>query len=82
MSMTDKPKRPRDSNQLAKRVVDIATGEVAETDRTPNDKKDPSAVARGRKGGKIGGRARANRLTAEERREIAQKAAQKRWADC
>ncbi len=71
-----RPKRPRDPNQLAKLVVDLATGG---TDREVTNKKDPSAVKRGRKGGKIGGRVRASRLTAEERSEAARKAVQARW---
>lgn len=41
--------------------------------------KDPAAVALGRKGGLKGGRARAAKLTPEQRSEIAKKAAQKRW---
>ncbi|MGD2110509.1 MAG: hypothetical protein PVI86_14100 [Phycisphaerae bacterium] len=65
-----KKKRPRDINELAKSVVDDAT------DSKP---KDPAAVALGRKGGKKGGKARAEKLTPERRREIAQKAAQARW---
>lgn len=42
-------------------------------------KKDPAAVALGRKGGKKGGPARAAKLTAEERSESARKAVQARW---
>ena len=42
--------------------------------------KNPAAVALGRLGGKKGGLARAKKLTAEQRREIAKKAAQARWA--
>jgi hypothetical protein len=41
-----------------------------------NKDKDPNAVALGRKGGK----ARRNKLTAEQRKEIALKAAKARWA--
>lgn len=41
--------------------------------------KDPAAVTLGRKGGLKGGKARAAKLTAEQRSEIAKKAAQKRW---
>jgi len=74
-----KPKRPRDPNQLAKLIVDIATGEVEEA--KPADGKDPAAVALGRKGGLKGGRARAASLTAEERKAIARKAASSRWKD-
>lgn len=43
--------------------------------------KNPAAVALGRLGGKKGGPARAKKLTAEQRREIARKAAEKRWGD-
>lgn len=71
-------KRPRDPNQLAKLVVDIATGEA---DDTPADTgKDPAAVALGRKGGLRGGKARAAKMTAEERKEAARRAAAARWA--
>lgn len=70
-------KRPRDPNQLAKLIVDIATGEVEDPD--PDAGKDPAAVALGRKGGLKGGKARASRMTAEERSESARRAAQARW---
>ncbi len=70
-------KRPRDPNQLAKLVVDIATGEVEDT--PPDDGKDPAAVELGRRGGLKGGKARAARLTAEERSESARRAARARW---
>jgi hypothetical protein len=73
------PKRPRDPNQLAKLILDIATGE--EVDQNPDEGKDPAAIARGRKGGNKGGKARAKALTPEERSEIAKKAAAVRWAD-
>ena len=43
-------------------------------------KKDPAAVALGRKGGKKGGLARAAKLTPAERSESARKAVQARWA--
>lgn len=69
-----KPKRPRDTNQLAKMIADIATGEAVEKD--PNEGKDPAAVALGRKGGK----SRAASMTPERRAEIAKKAAAKRWS--
>lgn len=71
-------KRPRDPNQLAKLIVDIATGEVEDT--PPDEGKDPAAVALGRKGGLKGGKARAEMMTPEERSEAAQKAALARWA--
>lgn len=75
--MATKPKRPRDTNQLAKFIADIATGEV-ELPKTA-DGKDPAAVALGRKGGLKGGKARAAKLSEDERREIAAKAANTRW---
>lgn len=68
-----KPKRPRDANQRAKSIVEIATGERQDDD--PNKGKDPAAVALGRKGGA----ARAKSLSAKKRSDIAKKAAQKRW---
>ena len=48
------PKRPRDPNQLAKSIIDIATGQKPDRDRTPEEQgKDPAAVALGKKGGKV-----------------------------
>lgn len=72
--MPKHPKRPRDPAQLAKLIVDIATGEVEE--RNPDEGKDPAAAALGRKGGA----ARAKSMTPERRAEIARKAAEKRWS--
>lgn len=72
------PKRPRDANQLAKHIVDLSTGDEAE-EEDKEDGKDPAAVALGRKGGLKGGKARAEKLTPEERSEIAKKAAKARW---
>jgi hypothetical protein len=42
-------------------------------------KKNPHAVALGKLGGKKGGKARAEKLSPERRREIASKAAKVRW---
>jgi hypothetical protein len=70
--------RPRDTNLLAKSIVDAATGE--DIDEEPEDDgKNPAAVALGRLGGKKGGKARAAKLSPDRRREIAKKAAEKRW---
>jgi hypothetical protein len=69
------PKRPRDPSQLAKLVVDMATGEAAR-DEGPIEK-DPAAVAMGRRGGA----ARASALTKSERQKIARKAAKARWGN-
>lgn len=76
--MSKKPKRPRDPNELAKMIADIATGEVTLPGDT-SDGKNPAAVELGRLGGLKGGKARAEKLTPEQRSEIARKAAAKRW---
>lgn len=71
------PKRPRDPNQLAKFIVDVATGETEDRPAAEDTSgKSPDAVALGRKGGQ----ARASRLSAEERARISRLAASKRWA--
>lgn len=70
-------KRPRDVNQLAKLVTDLATGQ-AEPEK-PDDGKDPAAVSLGRKGGLKGGNARAAGMTAKRRSEVAKLAAAARW---
>ena len=68
----------KDMNQLAKSIVDQTIGkDQPETDDQP--KKNPAAVELGRRGGLKGGKARAEKLTPEERSKIAKKAAQKRW---
>ena len=73
-------KRPRDTNQLAKRIVDIATGDEEDREPTPEEQgKDPAAVSLGRRGGLKGGKARAAGMTAKRRSEIARKAAAVRW---
>jgi len=68
-------KRPRDPNQLAKLIVDIATGEAEDT---VSPKKRATSV-RGRSGGIKGGKARAKSLTEAERADIARLAAETRW---
>jgi hypothetical protein len=54
-------KRPGDVNQLARQLVDEATGEAEKYN--PNEGKDPAAVELGRRGGLKGGKARAAKLT-------------------
>jgi len=75
---TRSSKRPRDANQLAKYIVDVATGEE-ENERPDEVAKNPAAVALGKLGGKKGGVARAARLPPERRRAIAARAAKIRW---
>ncbi len=72
-----KIKRPKDFNQRAKNIVDLATGEITESN--PNEGKNPAAVSLGRLGGLKGGKARADKLSPERRKEIAANAAKKRW---
>jgi hypothetical protein len=74
--MVGKGKRPRDTNQLAKWIVDQSTGGIPD----PDSGKNPAAVALGRLGGLKGGRARANKLSSRKRKSIAEKAAKARWA--
>ena len=66
-------KRPADAIGAAIKVAKIATGEIE--DDIPDDGKNKAAVELGRKGGK----ARAEKMSPERRREIAKAAAQKRW---
>jgi hypothetical protein len=73
----ERPKRPRDVNQLAKQIVDEATGQAEPVE----DTRDPLAVELGRRGGLKGGKARAEKLSPERRSEIAKKAAEKRWSN-
>lgn len=70
--------RPRDPNQLAKLIVDIATGQV-EDKPDQGSEKNPAAVSLGRRGGLRGGKARAAKMTPEERSAAARKAVQARW---
>jgi hypothetical protein len=68
--MAKKPQRPRDLNQLAKRIVDITTGEATDGAPEPTPKE--------RRASK-GGLGRAQALSADERSAIAKKAARARW---
>jgi hypothetical protein len=67
-------KRPADVNALAKSILD----DVIRITEEPS--KDPAAVALGRKGGKVGGKRRAENMTEEQRSDAAKKAAAARWA--
>jgi hypothetical protein len=77
--MAKKPTRPRDTNQLAKSIVDIVTAERGEKADPPTDEVKAAAAALGRLGGLKGGKARAKSLSAKRRSEIAKKAAKARW---
>ena len=72
-------KRPKnlDLNELAKRIVDEAIGD--ETIEPSPTEKNQAAIDKGRLGGLKGGKARADKLTNEQRSEIAKKAVTARW---
>jgi hypothetical protein len=78
------PKRSRkteDVNVTAFEILKAATEEPAKkSTKKPIKEKNPAAVALGRLGGKKGGPARAKRLSAKQRKEIARKAARTRWS--
>jgi hypothetical protein len=72
--------RPKslDPNQLAARILAEATGDEPKTPPAPL--KNQAAQELGRLGGKKGGEARKQSLSPEKRKEIAKKAAAKRWS--
>lgn len=73
--MAKQSKKPADLNRLAAAIVGDATNEAVDI----GTEKDPAAVALGRRGGEKGGKARAAKMTAEERSEAARQAAKARW---
>jgi hypothetical protein len=77
--MPKRSSKPRDLNQLAKALVEQSTDPDDKGD-DPYEGKNPAAVELGRLGGRKGGKARAAKLTPEERSEIARKAARARWS--
>jgi hypothetical protein len=72
-------KRPRDMNQLAKYIVDVATGNAPKSDEPDAEDKNPAAVALGRLGGLKGGKARAKKLSKKKLSAIGKKGARARW---
>jgi len=80
--MPRKKKRDHDFSVTAFRVVQEATGQTNQEplEQTKVEGKNPHAVALGRLGGLKGGKARFEKLTPEQRKEIARKAAQSRWS--
>lgn len=78
--MEKRKKRETDFAITAFRVVQEATGQVEpKPSEKPPRKKNFNAKALGHLGGLKGGKARASKLTPEQRKEIAQKAAKARW---
>jgi hypothetical protein len=76
MAKGKRKKKEHDFAVTAFRVMQEAIGQVEP--EQPKEKKF-DLVALGRKGGLKGGKARAKKLTPEQRSEIAKKAAQARW---
>jgi hypothetical protein len=74
-SRASKPSDDEDFNQAAHRVVRQAT----EKHDPEANQKNPAAVALGRLGASKGGQARAAKLSAKRRAQIAREAAKKRW---
>lgn len=75
--MAKRTRMPTDRNQRARAIVDLATSDEPVAD--PDAGKNPAAVALGKLGGRKGGKARAKKLTPEERSAIARRAAAARW---
>jgi hypothetical protein len=69
-------RKKQDENEIAARILGQALGDVPKDEPAP---KNPAAVALGRLGGLKGGKARAAKLNEGQRKEIAKKAAAKRW---
>lgn len=77
--MPKRSSKPRDLNSMAAAIVNQATDPDDEGD-DPYEGKDPAAVELGRKGGLKGGKARAAKLTPEQRSAAAKRAADARWS--
>jgi hypothetical protein len=77
--MPKRSSKPRDLNSMAAAIVAQSVDPEDQGD-DPYEGKNPAAVELGRLGGKKGGKARAAKLSAEERSEIAKRAAQARWS--
>jgi len=79
--MPTRSSKDHDFVTVARNVVERAIGEHLDGTplENPNEGKNPHAVALGRMGGQKGGLARAQRLSAKKRKEIARKAAKVRW---
>lgn len=80
--MAKRSKKEHDFSVIAHRVVEEATQEnddVVSEPEEPKETKKPDYAALGKLGGKKGGPARAKKLTAEQRSEIARRAARARW---
>ena len=76
--MPKRSSKPTDLNARAAAIVAQSVSDEPESD--PYEGKNPAAVELGRLGGQKGGKARAAKLTAKQRSEIARRAARARWS--
>ena len=74
--MPKRSSKQPDPSEIARHVLDAVVPDA----EPPKPEKNPAAVALGRLGGLKGGKARAEKLTAAQKKAIAQKAARQRWA--
>jgi len=79
MGMMPRRTSDHDFATIARRVVEQAIGEQLDGSPLPGAEKNPKAVQRGKAGGQTGGRSRSKSLSPARRKEIAKKAAAKRW---
>ena len=79
LGMAKRKKREHDFSVRAFKIVQEATGQIEPEPEEEAPKKAFDAKALGHKGGLKGGKARAQKLTPEQRKEIARKAARARW---
>jgi hypothetical protein len=75
--MPKRSSKQKDPSEIARHVLDAVVPDAESA--PPKPEKNPAAVALGRLGGLKGGKARAAKLSADQRRAIAKKAASKRW---
>lgn len=77
---SSKKKTNKDVNIIAAHIVEQTINKsISKSSQKESKEKNPAAVALGRLGGLKGGKARAEKLSAKRRKEIAQKAAKARW---
>lgn len=79
--MEPKNKAPKDVNQIAFQTVQKAVSQEFKPEDLTSQQISQFMAHLGRKGGLKGGKVRAEKLTPEQRRKIAKKAAKKRWSN-
>lgn len=79
--MPKRSSKPKDENISAFEIIKAATEDQEEPAKEETRQKNPAAVALGRLGGLKGGKARARKLSAKKRKDIARKAANSRWTN-